>query len=51
MAEKTIKARVMRDFWRSADDRVRAGTVVEVPVESLLEGMESGILERVKDDK
>lgn len=51
MAEKMMTARVMRDFWRSADDRVRAGTVVEVPVEALLDGMEKGILERVKDDK
>jgi hypothetical protein len=51
MAEKTVKARVMRDFWPTDkdEDRVYAGTVIDVSTETLIDGMEKGILERVKD--
>ncbi len=49
--EQTQKARVLRDFWPTEheSDRVRAGTVIDVDTETLLDGMEKGILERVKD--
>jgi len=52
MADKKIKARVMRDFWPTGDDidRVRAGTVIEVTTETLIDGMEKGILQRVKEE-
>lgn len=53
MAENMVKARVLRDFWAGEDEtsRVRAGSEVEVTMETLLDGLEKGILERVKDEK
>ncbi len=53
MADKpeTVKARVLRDFWPTDNDldRVKAGAVVEVSKDALIEGMEKGVLERVKE--
>lgn len=53
MAKKKMKARVLRDFWptNNENDRVRAGTIVEVDADAMIQGLESGILERVKDEK
>lgn len=53
MAEKMVKVRVLRDFWPTDrdEDRVRAGTVTEVDMDTLVDGLEKGILERVKDEK
>jgi hypothetical protein len=52
MADKKVKARVMRDFWPTDkdEDRVYAGTVIEVTTETLIDGMEKGILERLRDE-
>lgn len=49
--EKKVKARVLRDFWPTDNelDRVTAGTIIDVTTETLIDGMEKGILERVKD--
>lgn len=49
--DKKMKARVLRDFWPTDDEtgRVRAGSVIEVSTETLIDGMEKGILERVKE--
>lgn len=46
-----VKALVLRDFWPTDNeqDRVRAGAVVEVTKDQLIEGMENGIYERVRD--
>jgi hypothetical protein len=49
MADKKIKMVVMRDFWPVADQRVRTGTIVEVEVDAAMDGMEKGLLARVKD--
>lgn len=51
--EKLVKARVLRDFWPTDNemDRVRAGTEIEVNMETLVDGLERGILERIKDEK
>lgn len=50
--EKLIPVAIARDFWKANDDgvviRYRAGTVVEVPVDTALEGVESGALSRIK---
>lgn len=46
--EKLIPVRINRDFWDSEGTRHRKGTVVEVPVEAALDGVESGALSRVK---
>lgn len=50
-AEKLTKVRILRDFWPTDndEDRVRAGTEMEVDTETLINGLENGILERVKD--
>lgn len=48
--EATIKAVVLRDFWPTdkQEDRVRAGTIVEVTAEAMIDGMEKGLLARAK---
>lgn len=46
--ERLIPVRIMRDFWDEKGTRHRKGTVVEVPVDAALEGVESGALSRVK---
>lgn len=51
MAEKLIKVVILRDFWDKEGERHRAGTVVEVPVDYALDGIESGALSRFKDEK
>ena len=52
MADKTetVKARVLRDFWRddTQEGRVRAGSIIDVSKDDLIDGMEKGLLERAK---
>lgn len=49
--EKTVKCRVLRDYWPTDDqmDRVRKGDIIEATLEQALDGVEAGNLERVKD--
>lgn len=51
VSEDLIPARVLRDFWptEKQEDRVRKGQVIDVTANDLIEGMENGTLERVKD--
>lgn len=51
--ETTVKAVVLLDFWptENEEERVRAGTVIEVTKDALIDGMEKGILARAKDAK
>lgn len=46
--EKMVKVRVLRAFWPEEDQRVEKGTEIEVTVEQALDGVENGMLERVK---
>lgn len=46
--EKLIPVRINRDFWDASGVRHCKGTVVEVPVEAALDGVETGALSRVK---
>lgn len=46
--EKLVTVRIERDFWDGEGNRHHAGTIVEVPVEAALDGVESGALSRVK---
>lgn len=48
LKEKMIPVRINRDFWSEDGERHRKGTVVEVPVEAALDGVETGALSRVK---
>lgn len=51
MADKLVKCRILRDFWDNDGLRHRAGKVVDVPSEAAMDGLEDGVLERVKADK
>lgn len=46
--EKLIPVRINRDFWSEDGKRHHKGTVVEVPVDAALDGVETGALSRVK---
>lgn len=50
-AAKTVKCRVLRDYWPTENqmDRVRKGDIIEATLEQALDGVEAGNLERVKD--
>ncbi|MGO4619046.1 hypothetical protein AB4Z34_05390 [Ensifer sp. 2YAB10] len=48
--ENLIEVEIKRDFWDEEGERHRAGTIIKVPVEVALEGIESGALARVKKD-
>lgn len=43
-----VSMRVLRDFWDVDGTRIRKGSVVDVPVETALDGVENGSLSRVK---
>ncbi len=47
-----VEVEIKRDFWKENETgeviRHRAGTIVSVPVEAAFEGIESGVLARVK---
>lgn len=45
-----VEVEIKRDFWDEEGERQRAGTIIKVPVEVALEGIESGALARVKKD-
>lgn len=48
VAADTVAAEVLRDYWPtdSDDDRVRAGTIVQVTKDALIAGLEAGVLKR-----
>jgi hypothetical protein len=46
--EMLVEVMIKRDFWDADGVRHAAGTVVKVPVDAALEGVESGALGRVK---
>jgi hypothetical protein len=48
MTDRLIAVRVLRDFWNDDGDRIRKGTIAEVTVDAALDGVENGILSRVK---
>ncbi len=48
--ETLIEVEIKRDFWDEEGERQRAGTIIKVPVDVALEGIESGALARVKKD-
>lgn len=47
---ETVRAIVVRDFWPDADQRVNAGTIIEVTKDELIDGMEKGLLARAVAD-
>lgn len=44
----TFTMRVLRDFWDAEGERVRAGAQIEVGAEAAMDGVEAGLLSRVK---
>lgn len=50
--EKKIDVEIVRDFWDADAKRRPAGTIISVPVDTALEGIEKGALRRAhKGDK
>ena len=45
---ETVACEVMRDYWPAEDERVRAGTIVQLDPMAAIDGIESGIMRRVK---
>lgn len=50
-AEQLIEVQILRDFWDEKGERQPEGKIIKVPVETALDGIESGALARVKPDK
>lgn len=50
-SEQLIEVQIVRDFWDESGERHRAGTVVKVPLDAALDGIETGALTRVKKAK
>ena len=46
--EKTIKCTILRDTWDEGGTRHPAGTIVELPAEAAMDGVENGTLSRAK---
>lgn len=49
----SVKVKVIRDFWREekpdgTEDRVVAGSIIEVSVDAAFDGIEAGMFERYK---
>lgn len=44
----TFTMLVLRDYWDEAGERTRAGSQIEASAESAMDGVEAGILSRVK---
>jgi hypothetical protein len=52
-AVSSVKVKVIRDFWREekpdgTEDRVVAGSIIEVSVDAAFDGIEAGMFERHK---
>lgn len=47
-APALIAVNVLRDVWDGEGNRHRKGTIVEVPVEDAMDGVESGFYSRVR---
>lgn len=46
--QQLIEVEIVRDFWDTNGVRQPAGTVVSVPIDAALEGIETGALRRPK---
>jgi hypothetical protein len=47
-APGTFACKVLRDYWPEEDVRVRAGAVIHVDAATAMDGVEAGILSRVR---
>jgi len=45
---QTVACVVLRDYWQAENDRVRAGSVLDLEPMAAIDGIESGLLARVK---
>lgn len=48
--EATVNCVVLRDFWVTAEDRKRAGTIVALSIDEAFDKIEAGIVMRHKPD-
>lgn len=44
----TVRCIVLRDFWPEEDNRIRAGSVIDVTPDEAMDGLERGTLARMK---
>lgn len=44
----TFTMRVLRDFWDAEGNRIRAGAQIEASAADAMDGVEAGLLSRVK---
>ena len=45
---QTFPMRVLRDFWDEDRNRIRKGTVIDMEPGAAMDGIEAGMVERVK---
>lgn len=50
MKKDTLDCVVLRDFWVTAEDRKRKGTIVTLPLDEALDKMEAGLVARYKPE-
>lgn len=48
---QAVRCVIQRDWWDENGERHYAGEEVEVPVETAMDGVESGFLKRAKADE
>ena len=46
--QEAFPCEVLRDFWTETGERVRKGTIVDLPAGEALDGVEQGRVKRVK---
>lgn len=47
-AASLVECEVLRDYWDEGNRRRRKGTLLAVPTQEAFEGIETGVLKRVK---
>lgn len=51
MADRKIKCTILRDVWNADGERQPAGTEVDLTPEEAMDGVEKGLIARVKAGK
>lgn len=46
--QEKFPCEVLRDYWTAEGDRIRKGTIVDLPAGEALDGVEAGRVRRVK---
>lgn len=46
--QDTFPCEVLRDYWNADRERIRKGTIVDLPASEAMDGVEAGRVRRVK---